>query len=84
MKVTVKLFATLAGHLPPAARRAGQVAVEQAPGSSVADLIAQLGLPPALCTLVLVDGRFVAPTDHAGRMLREGETVAIWPPIGGG
>jgi sulfur carrier protein ThiS len=84
MKVTVKLFATLAGHLPPAARRAGQVAVEVAPGSTVADLIAQLELPPVLCTLVLVDGRFVARTDHAARMLGEGETVAIWPPIGGG
>ena len=84
MNITLKLFATLTAHLPPAARRAGQVAVEAAPGSTVADLIAQQGLPPALCTLVLVNGRFISRDEHATQALQEGDTLAIWPPVGGG
>lgn len=84
MKLTLKLFATLTAHLPPAARRAGQVAVDAVPGSTVADLIAQQGLPPALCTMVLVNGRFVSRDDHAACVLQEGDVLAIWPPVGGG
>ena len=84
MKLTLKLFATLTRHLPPAARRAGLVEVEAPADSTVADLIAQQGLPPAMCTMVLVNGHFIAKDGHAGMVLAEGDTVAIWPPVGGG
>lgn len=84
MKLTLKLFATLTAHLPAGDRRSGQTGVDVDPGCTVAGLIAQQGLPPALCTLVLVNGRFIAPADHAGQALAEGDVVAIWPPVGGG
>ena len=84
MKVTLKLFATLVAHLPPAARKSGQAQVETAPGSTVQDLIDQHRLPPRLCTLVLVNGAFVGPGDFARRVLEDGDVLAIWPPVGGG
>ena len=84
MTVTVKLFATLSGHLPPEARRSGRVQLELPAGTTVLDLIDQLRLPRELCSLVLVDGLFVGPGQLAVRVLADGEVLAIWPPVGGG
>ena len=32
----------------------------------------------------LIDGSFVPPAERLGRVLHEGETLAIWPPVAGG
>jgi sulfur carrier protein ThiS len=37
-----------------------------------------------LVHLVLVDGHFVHRDDRATRALKDGETLAIWPPVAGG
>jgi len=84
MKVTLKLFATLAGHLPPEARRLGQTSVEAPPGSTVLELVERFRVPPGQCTLVLVNGTFVRPGEMGARMLADGDVLAIWPPVGGG
>ena len=46
--------------------------------------IAPYNLPPALTRLVLVNGLFVPPQERASRALRDGDVLAIWPPIAGG
>ena len=84
MIVTLKLFATLAAHLPPEARKLNQTLVETADGCTVLDLIARFQVPPDLCTLVLVNGVFVTPGQFATRVLEPGDVLAIWPPVGGG
>ena len=84
MRITLKLFATLTAHLPGEARRAGLVELQVDPGTTVLALIEQRGLPPSLCTLVLVNGLYVAPADLANCRLNEGDVLAIWPPVGGG
>jgi thiamine biosynthesis protein ThiS len=84
MKVTLKLFATLTGLLPAEGRRAGLVELELAPETTVGALIDQQRLPRRLCTLVLINGVFVDPEEREGRILAEGDVLAIWPPVGGG
>ncbi|MGA2080007.1 MAG: MoaD/ThiS family protein [Holophaga sp.] len=84
MKVTLKLFATLGVHLPPAARREGQAEVEAPDGTTVADMIGLQRLPLHLCALVLVNGRFVGPRELGDQVLQDGDVLAIWPPVGGG
>jgi len=84
MIVTLKLFATLAAHLPPEARKDHQVQVEAAEGCTVLDLIDRYRVPPELCTLVLVNGHFIPRQDLAGKVLVAGDVLAIWPPVGGG
>ena len=84
MMVTLKLFASLGGHLPAGARGAGLVREEVRAGTTVQDLIERHRLPPPLCALVLVNGEFLPPGDRAGRVLAEGDVLAIWPPVGGG
>ena len=84
MRVTLKLYATLADYLPPAARAANAVELDLPEGATVAGAIAPYQLPSALTRLVLVNGFFVPPEERASRALREGDVLAIWPPIAGG
>jgi len=88
MKVTFKLFAMLADHLPnevDGARRDGNQIVLQVPeGTTVQQMIERFNLPAKLVHLVLVDGRYIEPANRATRVLQEGEALAIWPPIAGG
>jgi sulfur carrier protein ThiS len=81
--LTFKLYASLGQYLPSGAVD-NKATIELAPDESLADLIARFDLPERLVHLVLVDGVFVAPENRAARILKDGETVAIWPPVAGG
>jgi sulfur carrier protein ThiS len=84
MKITLKLFASLATHLPAEARSRHRMELEAEPGATVADVIRRQGIPPGQCAIVLVDGVWVAPRERSTRVLAEGEVLAIWPPVAGG
>lgn len=88
MKITFKLFAMLADHLPnevDGARREGnQIQLQVPEGITVQQMIERFNLPAKLVHLVLVDGRYIEPEQRASRVLQEGEALAIWPPIAGG
>jgi len=84
MKVALKLYATLTDFLPPEARKHNALELDLEPGTTVAQVIAAQNLPQKLCHLVLIDGLFVPPGDRELRILADGETLAIWPPIAGG
>lgn len=84
MKITFKLYATLQDYLPDEARKTNALPLELDEGTCVADVITRFNLPLRLCHLVLIDGAFVPPDQRAGRVLQEGQTLAIWPPVAGG
>jgi sulfur carrier protein ThiS len=84
MRVALKLYASLADHLPPEARRTNRLDLELAPETTIADVIRQHNLPPKMCHLVLVNGHYIAPGDRASRTFRPDDELAIWPPIAGG
>ena len=84
MKITLKLFASLAVHLPPEARSRHRVDLEVEPGATVATVIRRQGVPPGQCAIVLVDGAWVAAADRESCVLTEGQALAIWPPVAGG
>ncbi len=84
MKITFKLYAMLADHLPAEARQTNSVEIEVPEGRTVEQVIGEFNLPPKLVHLVLVNGNFVPPSDRAGRTLSEGDVLAVWPPIAGG
>jgi sulfur carrier protein ThiS len=88
VRITFKLFAMLSDHLPQevdGVRREGNaIALEFAEGTTVQQVIERFNLPQKLVHLVLVDGTYVAPADRGARVLKDGEALAIWPPIAGG
>jgi sulfur-carrier protein len=84
MKITFKLFATLTDYLPAQARHSNVVELDIPDDASIAQIIEPFGLPPKLVHLVLVNGAYVEPAERLTRTLREGDALAIWPPIAGG
>jgi len=84
MKITLKLFASLAAHLPADVRSSHTVDLDVTAGTTVLDVIRRQGIPEALCAIVLIDGAWVERSDRAGRALSEGQVLAIWPPVAGG
>ncbi|MFO7693662.1 MAG: MoaD/ThiS family protein [Vicinamibacterales bacterium] len=84
MKVTLKLFASLAVHLQAEARSGHSVELDVDPGTTVLDVIRRQGIPEALCAIVLVDGHWVARPDRATQAMLDGQVLAIWPPVAGG
>ena len=84
MRVTFKLFAMLQDYLPVEAKKDNALVLDLKEGTTILQVIERYGVPLKSCHLVLVDGHFVAPGDRGTRVLKEGETLAIWPPIAGG
>ena len=88
MRITFKLFAMLADHLPQQvdgrSRQANAIELDVPEGTTVQQMVERFNLPGKLVHLVLVDGRYVPPAERGARVLTEGEVLAIWPPIAGG
>ncbi len=84
MNITLKLYATLSDYLPLEARRSNELPLQTDDGATVADVIGPLNLPQKQVHLVLINGHYVPPGARSSRALREGDVLAIWPPIAGG
>jgi len=84
MRIVLKLFAGLGEFLPPETRRSGRMELDVPAGSTVLQVILEQGVPPERCSLVLVNGVFVALHDRQTHRLEDGDVLAIWPPVGGG
>ena len=84
MRITFKLFASLTDFLPPEARQSNIVELDVAPDAPISQIIEPFGLPPKMVHLVLVNGTYIAPEHRLTHTLREGDVLAIWPPIAGG
>ena len=56
------------------------ITLEVAPGATVAQVVARLGLPAPEVTLIMVDGR----RQEADCSLQGSERLGLFPPIGGG
>jgi sulfur carrier protein ThiS len=84
VKITFKLFATLADYLPAGARSNMIELSFEGAAPTVAQVIDAHQLPAKLVHLVLVNGNFVTPEARGTQVLKDGDTLAIWPPIAGG
>jgi sulfur carrier protein ThiS len=84
MRITFKLYAGLTQYLPPDAREGNAMPLELPEGTTIAEAIVPFHMPPALVRLALVNGVYVAPEQRASHALREGDVLAIWPPVAGG
>jgi len=79
MPLEVRVFATLRSYLPDYDPVRGH-SLEVTPGTTIAQVIRQLGLPPEEVTLILVNGvHREEDTPLTGQ-----ERLALFPPVGGG
>jgi molybdopterin converting factor small subunit len=82
VQVKLKLFASLRQYLPQA--KDGELAVALEEGSAVDVLLTLHGLPREQVHLVLVNGHYIAPDELGEHALKDGDEVALWPPVAGG
>jgi molybdopterin converting factor small subunit len=84
MRIHVRLFANLRDRFPSGDRGRGNVDLDD--GASLADLIDRLEIPDPQVQMVLVDGQQVRrnASGREDRILRDGQTVSIFPPVSGG
>ncbi len=75
IKITLKLFVTLSKYLPQ-----GNEALEISEQTTVEDLMADLGIPGDLVKLIFVNGK----RENRDCLLRQGDRVGLFPPVGGG
>ena len=73
--IQLKLYATLRKFAP---NDDDEINIE--PGTSVSDIIKQLGIPGTEAKLVFINGKKGA----IDTILRGGERLGIFPPVGGG
>ena len=83
MKVTMKLFASLANCLPAGAVK-NQAEIEASDGMTILELLDSHAVPRGACHLVLLNGVFQPPSTRGHTRLSEGDVVAVWPPVAGG
>lgn len=82
MRITFKLFATLMDYLPPTAAK-HSVTLEVNDAVTPNQLIDRFSVPRSQVHLVLVNGVYL-PEAERDKPLREGDALAIWPPVAGG
>jgi len=83
LRATLKLFASLADYLPAGSLN-NRVEFDAGDSDSVEEIIERFKLPQKLVHLVLVNGVYLTPAERSTRRLKEGDQLAIWPPIAGG
>ena len=74
MQVTVRLYATLGRD------RQGEETLQFEPGTTARQVLKVLEIPEDRVTLVFINGRHA----EADQELKEGDTIAFFPPVGGG
>ena len=83
MKIKLKLFATLQSYLPPGCS-GGETLIDLPDAATIPDALGVLGVPLNLAHIVFINGRHVLRPNLPTHQLHEGDTLAVFPAIGGG
>jgi len=83
MKIQVKLYASLSDYLPSGAVN-NEITVKVSETATPAQVMLSLGVPEAMCHMVLINGVYVQPEARAHTTLEDRDHLAIWPPVAGG
>jgi len=79
MEVTLNLFATLSPYMPhKATGRPCTIEVDE--GTRVRDLLKELKIPAEKAALVFLNGVH----SKGDEILKQGDRVGVFPPVGGG
>lgn len=83
MQITFKLYATLSKYLPEDADK-HSIKIDVPAETTAHKLIDQYQVPRDMAHLVLLNGVYMNPEERDQPKIKEGDTLAIWPPVAGG
>jgi molybdopterin converting factor small subunit len=84
MQITLKLFASLASHLPTNKKNAIEADIQVDNGSTIGDILKMFNIPSKSAHLVMVNGVYVKPVERDQYILQDQDALAICPPVAGG
>ena len=79
MKIEVNLYATLSQYVPDGNKGPTHI-VDVPAGTTVSELLNQLGVPTQSAKLIFLDGMH----SDLDTVLKEGNRLGVFPPVGGG
>lgn len=79
MKIEIALYASLSRYLPAGAENRKAV-ITARDGATAREIMSQLGIPQDHPNILLVSGKQAGPDT----VLKDGESLAIFPPLAGG
>ena len=83
MQITLKLYATLAEYLP-AGSKEHRVLLDITDDETAYNVIERYDVPRERAHLVLLNGVYLTPEQREKPTFKEGDTLAVWPPVAGG
>lgn len=84
MRITLKLFASLASYLPPNKKNGIEADIVVPEGSTIGEMIELFKIPSKSAHLVMVNGVYINPDQRLSYVLKESDALAICPPVAGG
>jgi molybdopterin converting factor small subunit len=83
MEITLKLFAALSEYLPDGSDK-HSTRLEVTEGETAFSVLDRCRVPREAAHLVLLNGIYMQPDEREQSALKEGDTLAVWPAVGGG
>ncbi len=83
MKLTLKLYAGLTQYLPENSKN-HSTEIEISEKETVFSILQKFRVPNESAHLVLVNGVYLDAGEREQVFLKDGDTLAVWPPVAGG
>lgn len=83
IRINLKLYASLSEYLP-AGTENNTIVAEIPADASPYEVIDRFRVPRDQAHLILLNGVYVSPEDRDKTTFKEGDILAIWPPVAGG
>ncbi len=83
MEITLKLYAGLTQYLPEnSEKHATQLNISSS--ETAFSILDKFNVPKESAHLVLLNGVYLQPDEREKSNFKEGDTLAVWPPVAGG
>lgn len=83
MRLTFKLYASLTQYLPSNSNNQS-VEIEISEIDTPYTLLERFNVPKESAHLFLLNGLYLQPEEREQSVFKDGDTLAIWPPVAGG
>ena len=83
MQITLKLYAALSEHLPEGSQK-HRITLNISDKDTAYEVIERYQVPRERAHLVLLNGVYLTPEQCNKAVFKEGDTLAVWPPVAGG
>ncbi len=83
IEIKLKLYASLAEYLPPIKKRHSveiQISFDDTPHQ----VLERFNVPRKMAHLVLLNGVYLEPAERDRAVFKNGDVLAVWPPVAGG